>query len=271
LALRTAQIREESRTLAEQLAEANRQLHNAQNELLRSRTLVTVGEMAAGAAHEMNNPLAVISGRSQLLASQLKEPKLKHAANTIAEQSHRLSGIITDLMEFAKPVPPIVKQVDLADLMEKAIYEVKQLTEPAGRKIEITMGEVPPVKVDGAQVLAALVEVLHNALQATDESKGTIIIHAAYDSFSSRVVVSVNDNGCGMDEQTLKRAFDPFFSSLKAGRRRGLGLAKALRWVESSGGSIRLESTEGQGTRAMILLPAMWPVVGDVMAAEKKA
>src|SRR4029453_100901 len=86
LALRTAQIREESRTLAEQLAEANRQLHNAQNELLRSRTLVSVGEMAAGAAHEMNNPLAVISGRSQVLASQLTDPKLKPGANPIFRQ-----------------------------------------------------------------------------------------------------------------------------------------------------------------------------------------
>ncbi len=97
------------------------------------------------------------------------------------------------------------------------------------------------------------------------------MIHAAYDSFSSRVVVSVNDNGCGMDGQTLKRAFDPFFSSLKAGRRRGLGLAKALRWVESSGGSIRLESTEKQGTRAMVLLPAAWPVAGDAIEEKKSA
>jgi signal transduction histidine kinase len=148
---------------------------------------------------------------------------------------------------------------------------VKGLTEPAGRKIEVTMGEVPPVKVDGQQVQAALVEVLHNAVQATDEKTGEIIIHAAYDSFSSRVVVSVSDNGCGMDEATLKRAFDPFFSSLKAGRRRGLGLAKALRWVESSGGSIRLESHQGQGTRAMILLPAAWPVTGETVVEEKKA
>ena len=68
--------------------------------------------------------------------------------------------------------------------------------------------------------------------------------------------MTVNDNGCGMDEETLKRAFDPFFSSKPAGRRRGMGLAKALRWIEASGGSIRLESRAGQGTRAIVLLPA---------------
>lgn len=259
LALRTAQIREESRTLAEQLAEANRQLHNAQNELLRSKTLVSVGEMAAGAAHEMNNPLAVISGRSQLLASQLADPKLKHAAHTIYEQSHRLSQIITDLMDFAKPVPPNPQKTDLAELLDKAIYDAKALGEPGQRKIEVTMSEVPRVMVDAEQVRHALVEVLHNALQATDERDGLISVHAAFDGYSSRVVVNITDNGCGMDEEALRRAFDPFFSSLPAGRRRGMGLPKALRWIESSGGSIRLESHVGQGTRVMILLPAAWP------------
>jgi signal transduction histidine kinase len=68
--------------------------------------------------------------------------------------------------------------------------------------------------------------------------------------------MSVNDNGCGMDEETLKRAFDPFFSSKPAGRRRGMGLAKALRWLEASGGSIRLESRVDKGTRTIVLLPA---------------
>jgi signal transduction histidine kinase len=155
-------------------------------------------------------------------------------------------------------------------MLDRAIYDAKALADPGRRKIEITMGEVPPVVVDPQQVRSALVEILHNAFQATDEGKGEITIHAAYDSFSSRVVVSVSDNGCGMDEQTLKRAFDPFFSSLPAGRRRGMGLPKALRWVECSGGNMRLESHQGQGTRAMILLPAAWPVPDEKAAAARE-
>ena len=91
LALRTAQIREEARTLAEQLAEANRNLQTAQTEILRSRTLSTVGEMAAGAAHEMNNPLMVISGRAQLLAQQLADPKLSDV--TPSENSQFVLGV----------------------------------------------------------------------------------------------------------------------------------------------------------------------------------
>ncbi|MDB5293086.1 MAG: histidine kinase, partial [Phycisphaerales bacterium] len=109
---------------------------------------------------------------------------------------------------------------------------------------------------DAAQVSAAFTEVLENAIHATDAESGHIAIHAGYDPYSSRVAVTVTDNGCGMDENTVKRAFDPFFSAKPAGRRRGLGLAKALRWIEASGGSIRLESQPGQGTRTILLLPA---------------
>ncbi|HET6250695.1 MAG TPA: HDOD domain-containing protein [Tepidisphaeraceae bacterium] len=257
LALRTSQIREEARATAEQLAETNRRLQDAQSEILRSRTMIAVGEMAAGAAHEMNNPLAVISGRSQLLAQQLDDPKFKAAAHLIHEQSHRLSEIITELMDFAKPEAAVIDHAEIAEVIDRALHEAKSNNDPADRKIELTMGDVPLVAVDARQVSAAVTEVIENAIHATDPSTGDIQIHGGYDPYSSRVVVTVTDNGCGMDENTVKRAFDPFFSAKPAGRRRGLGLAKALRWIEASGGLIRLESRPGQGTRTLILLPAV--------------
>jgi signal transduction histidine kinase/HD-like signal output (HDOD) protein len=256
LALRTAQIREEARNLSEQLADSNRRLQTAQAEVLRSRTMITVGEMAAGAAHEMNNPLAVISGRSQLLASQLSDPKFKAAANLIFEQSHRLSAIITELMDFAKPVPPALRPTGLSEILEQSTGEAKLHNDPADRQIEMNIGDVPPVTVDPGQIVAAMTELVGNAIQATDSATGRIEIHVAYDPYSTSVVVTIADNGCGMDEETARRAFDPFFSAKPAGRRRGLGLAKTLRWIEASGGSIRLESRPGQGTRAIVLLPA---------------
>jgi len=257
LALRTAQIRQEARALSEQLAETNRRLQSANNKVLLSRMMMTVGEMAAGAAHEMNNPLAVISGRSQLLAAQLADPKHRAMAHLIHEQSHRLSEIITDLMDFAKPVPPDFRECDPAELIARALHDAKQQSDPADRNIEFTMGDVPAVMVDAVQVSAAICEVIGNALHATDPSEGNISLHAAYDASGNRVVITVADNGCGMDEATLKRAFDPFFSNKPAGRRRGMGLPKALRWVEASGGSMRLESRPQQGTRTVILLPAV--------------
>jgi signal transduction histidine kinase/HD-like signal output (HDOD) protein len=259
LALRTAQIREEARALSEQLAEANRQLQSAQNELLRTRTLITVGEMAAGAAHEMNNPLAVISGRSQLLAQQLADPKQKQAATLVYEQAHRLTDIISELMAFAKPVPPKPANVELDGLVHNAVEQAKAHADQADRPVEVMIGNLPQVHVDAEQVQAALAEVIDNAIQATDARDGRVTVHAAFDSYSGRVVLTVADNGTGMDERTLRRAFDPFFSAKAAGRRRGMGLPKALRWIESSGGTLRLESQVGQGARAVILLPTAAP------------
>lgn len=270
LALRTAQIREQSRALAEDLAEANRRLAGAQAELIRAKTLATVGEMAAGAAHEMNNPLAVISGRSQLLARELSDPKQQAAATLVYEQSQRLSAIITELMTYARPTAPNPVPLEPAELVDRALHEAKQRTEPADRAIEVTLRDVPAVLVDVAQVSAAVGEVIGNALQATDERTGRIGIHAAYESISGRVVLTIEDNGTGMDEATMKRAFDPFFSARPAGRRRGMGLAKALRWIESSGGTLRLESHPGQGTRVSISLPAANREQFSV-AARKKA
>jgi len=271
LALRTAQIREEARTLSEQLAEVNRKLQSAQAEILRSRTMITVGEMAAGAAHEMNNPLAVISGRSQLLARELSDVRQKAAAELIHTQSHRITDIITELMDFAKPVPPQPAECELSDLIDRALHEAKMQADVVDRTVEITIGDVPAVVVDKDQVMAALIELFDNAFHATDPVKGHISVHAAFDPFSRKVAVTITDNGYGMDENTLKRAFDPFFSMRPAGRRRGMGLAKALRWVEASGGSIRLESRLNQGTRSLVLLPAAQPAANQAKKAPRRA
>lgn len=259
LALRTSQIRDEARLLAEQLAEANRNLQDAQSQLLRARTLTSIAEMAAGAAHEMNNPLAVISGRSQLLAATLTDEKFRKNAALIAEQCHRLSGMITELMEFAKPQPPRPQRCSVAELVQAALSLAKQREGMADRHVEVVGLDAPPVRVDPTQAAAAIAEVLDNALQATErgagESPGSVRVSAAHDPFGGHVVLTVTDDGCGMDEHTLARAFDPFFSAKPAGRRRGMGLARALRWMESVGGSIRLDSRVNVGTRAVVLLP----------------
>ena len=168
------------------------------------------------------------------------------------------------------PEPPSTSPADLAEIVERALHEAKMHNDPADRAIEVTMGDVPAVVVDERQVAAAMTEVIENAIHATDPTTGHIAVHAAYDPYSARVVVTVSDDGCGMDENTAKRAFDPFFSAKPAGRRRGLGLAKALRWIEASGGSIRLESHPGQGTRSIVLLPAA-PPAAQAMTEKRKA
>ena len=268
LALRAAQVRDDGRRLAEQLVDANRRLSGAETELARARAMLTVGEMAAGAAHEMNNPLAVISGRSQLLASQLTDAKQKQAATLIHDQSQRLSNIITELMEFARPQPANPAAASLADVVSEAIHLAKARSNPADRNINATLTSVPLIRVDAGQTAAAIAELIANAIEATDSVTGRIELHAAYDAVSSRVVLTITDNGCGMDDRTLSKAFDPFFSAKPAGRRRGMGLPKAMRWLEASGGSVRLERRSGPGAVARVLLPV---AVGTIDRTESGA
>ncbi len=256
LALRTCQIRDEARALSEQLSDANRRLQSAQSEIVRTKMLTTVAEMAAGAAHEMNNPLAVISGRSQLLAATLSDAKQRASAQLIFEKSQALSNIITEMMHFARPLAPQSSRTSVAALFAAALEQAKGHTEIADRQIEVRVGEVPDADVDGQQVGSALTEIVINAIQATDPQAGRITLAASFDGFSQQLVLTVSDNGCGMEEHVLRHAFDPFFSAKQAGRRPGMGLAKALRWIETSGGSMRLESQPNAGTRAIVLLPA---------------
>ena len=264
LAVCTAQVRESHRVLAEQLADANRRLVDAQESLAQTRAMKAVAEMAAGAAHEMNNPLAIIVGRAEMLAATLVETKLVRSATLIAEQGHKLSGIITDLMDFARPPASSVAPTVVSRLIESALIAAKGLDDPADRTVVTTVPNVPRVGVDAALVAVALAELVGNAVQATDPKTGKITLAAGLTAGSNHVAITVTDNGCGMDEATAKRAFDPFFSGRPAGRRRGLGLAKAQRIVEAGGGSIRLDSRPGHGTTAVVLLP----VAVDVVSAD---
>ena len=258
-ALRLAQHREAAGEVAEQLAVANRRLADAQDRLARDRALVAVAEMAAGAAHEMNNPLMVISGRSQQLYHGLTNPRDKQSALTLHHNALRLSEMISQLMRFARPGPAATRDVGAAEVVAEALRLIDHLPERAGRTIKVSVpDDLPPTRLDAGQVARALSHLIENALQADDDRP--IEITAALDAGGADAVVSVIDRGVGMDEATLAHAGEPFFSRQPAGRRRGMGLALATRLIESNGGSLRLESQVGHGTRATVRLPLATPI-----------
>lgn len=255
LALRAIQSREESAKLAEQLAQANQRFADIQEQLAQERAALSLAELAAGAAHEMNNPLMIISGRSQLLSRRLSDPRDRHAAEVIHQNAGRVSDMITELMRFARPDPADRRPTAVESLFTETIRLITDVPERAERQIEWSLPELPPVHVDGKQVARAIAALVENGLQATLEKIGRIEVHAAPDVTGTKVMITVLDNGSGMSPVTLRRAFDPFFSKKKAGRRRGMGLPVALRLIECNGGTLRLDSREGTGTRALIMLP----------------
>jgi len=267
-ALGAAAEHEFTAQVTEQLAESNRSILEMQETLSRHQTLATLGEVAAGAAHEMNNPLTVISGRAQLLQSRLLDQTLRKAAGEISQQAQRLSDMITALRSFAEPVVPERRPVDLADLVMRVVQKYGPGERRTPSVNTILVESLPPAWLDPELVSTALGELVRNAV----ESRGSrhIELRIAIDPLEDRLRMEVRDDGAGLSPHALRHAFDPFFSDKPAGRQPGLGLARANRFVEAHGGTITLVNAAGGGAIAAIWLPG-WripapPAAGDAGA-----
>lgn len=266
LALGRANAQSAARRLSEDLAETNRRLQQMQAELLRSRTLSMIAEMAAGAGHELNSPLTVISGRAQMLANAVQDPEARRALKTITDKAHECSGIVSELMDFARPRPAKLTAVPVGRLLAELRADWLERTRLPASAVRLEIqpspeggteeGEDGPViEADVEQLKTVVRELLNNAADAIAGNGGTIVLRCRPALERDTIEVAVQDTGCGMSPTVLQRAFDPFFSHRTAGRGRGLGLPRAYRIVESHGGRIWLESRSGEGTTAHVLLP----------------
>lgn len=224
-------------------------------EIVADASLEALAEMTAGVAHELNDPLSVISGRAQLLADAEKNQKKKLALQQIQENAREASAILEDLMSFAEPPPPKPSQTDVKQMFDEAIQLTRQKTGAEHINVQIQVAEdAESVFVDSAQVVSALANVLSNSLESYRDKMGPIKISA--DAAGSRVMLQVSDLGCGMDAETLRKATHPFFSAKPAGRKRGMGLAYTARTVQLNKGSLSIESEPDKGTTVTISLPS---------------
>ena len=275
LALAIVQGKTQAVLLSEQLTVASQVLADAQEALAEARTATAIGEMAAGAAHELNNPLAVVSGRAQRMRDRAGSEEERKVWKLIAEQAQRISDIITELMAFASPAPPSPQAIEARALLAAAAEAFSSSAHPQSKaaRVDIEVGpEVPPAWADAKQMQEVLVELITNAANAAADQGGAVpaaqggakprpgphvVLSAQCDELSGgAVLLTVADEGPGMDEPTAQRAFAPFFSSRPAGRRRGMGLPRARTAVENNGGRMWLRSKAGQGTTVFMLLPA---------------
>lgn len=239
--------------LAEDFSTLVEKLERSSEIAAAAQTFAAIAEFSAGAAHELNNPLAVISGRAQLLNETEQDPERKRILDQIQQRSHEISGLIGELMTFAKPEPPSYSTIPVSQLIDQAWEQVCNQGDFSGFSLEKEdLETLEPVYADSSQVRLAFYHLLMNAAESLNGQGGRIEVRG--EAMSSRIVVSIIDRGEGMDPRTVEKAFEPFFSSKTAGRKRGLGLAIARRLIELNGGSIRLESHLGSGTRALVTL-----------------
>jgi putative nucleotidyltransferase with HDIG domain len=224
--------------------------------LIAAGALNALAEMAGGAAHELNNPLSVISGRAQTLADSETDPEKKQTLRQIQQNAKEISAIIDGLFVFASPPEPRPTWTDHRQILDEAIQLASQKTnvEHIDARIEV-VGDVKNVFVDSAQVASAIANVISNSVESYADSTGPVKITASTDKSGSFVKLTIADLGCGMDSETLRKATYPFFSNQPAGRKRGMGLAHAARLIQLNGGSLNITSQIASGTTVTILLP----------------
>jgi len=256
LTLGLVQQRSSADVMSEELAGASQLLADTREALAETKTLAAVGELAAGAGHELNTPLAVVSGRAQIMRQQASSPEERSTWQTIADQAQRISDIITDMMDFANPPEPRIAPFEAAEMLSEAANSFSSSDHPQAKSCRVDIqgeNDVPSALADKAQVKAVLSELIANAAASP---AGRAVLSASADESRRHVLIRVRDDGPGMDRETLARAYAPFFSVHEAGRRRGLGLAKAKRYVENNGGRIWIDSEPGKGTVVSVQLPA---------------
>ncbi|MFQ5423403.1 MAG: HDOD domain-containing protein [Phycisphaerae bacterium] len=258
LAIAHAQTRAAALALREELTEANRRCADAQAASWRAKTLERVVAMAAGAAHEMNTPLAVVSGWAQVLRRRAESDEDRKALDTIVSQTDVCSNILTDLTEFARPRPPKPEPIDLMKMLAslRSRLAEEEILDANCLAVDIP-SHTPAVRFDREQLMRTFRELLQNAADATEPETRRLAVKARADLAEMTVAIVVEDNGTGMTPETRERAFDPFFSHRPAGRRRGLGLARVRQWVGQNGGTVRIDSEPGDGTRVEMKLTAV--------------
>lgn len=248
-----------ARRLGEELAAANHTMATLRKELTSKESLVQLGRLASGAAHEMNTPLSVILGRSQQLFERLGTERERETARKIAAAAQQLSDLISSLHLIADPPKPSMHPGDPVLLVREAIELARQrcITQGIRARVQFNArGHFRSVNMDIGLLAQALAEPIINAVQSKPGEVVTVSIES--DDDFGRLSIRINDQGPGFTEESIRNAFDPFYSALPAGRRSGLGLTRARGLIELHKGEIELGNAgDGRGARVIVHLPTI--------------
>jgi signal transduction histidine kinase len=253
-------------SMVDRLSMANDELQNYHyQQMERADRLASVGEMSAGIAHEIKNPLAGIKGAITVLADDFSaEDPRREVIDKVLEQISRLDKAATDLLFFGRPGKPSLDYVDTNDLLKKTMFFVSQ--HPEAKNVHQTKEftrNLPPVWVDGKQLQQVFFNIIINAIQAMKEG-GTLVLQTDLvdEKGGQSVRVLIGDSGPGIKPEDMERIFTPFFTTKTQGT--GLGLAICRQLIEQQGGTIKLSSRVGEGTRVVINLPVSKEAVPEM-------
>ena len=238
-----------------------REIKQLEEKVRHSEKLAAIGELAAGVAHEIRNPLSSIKGFARFLAHSLSDrTREKEYAEIMIKEVDRINSVVNDLLTFARPLEPELASTDLFELIEHTVRLLE--TDARSHNIKIRSKINPDLNsflLDANQITQALLNLMLNALQEVDDG-GTVEVGADVDDSGSHLHIWVEDDGLGIPHDKKKKIFDPFFTTREKGT--GLGLAIVRKIVENHGGELQVESPlpgKTGGSRFTITLPVGSP------------
>ncbi len=246
-----AAYRERTAEQVERLERANAELRAAQDALVRTERLASVGRLAAGLAHELGNPLAAVRGYVELLGMDSRADRTDaEVIARCAAEVERMHGLIRGLLDFARQERPSVAEVDVALLLADVARTVRPRAEFRAIELRLDTGEPLTVAADASKLQQVLVNLLLNAADA-----GAHAVALSAERRADAVAIVCADDGHGIAPADVPRLFEPFFTTRPPGAGTGLGLAIAHRIAEEHGGRIEVDSSPGAGATFRLVLP----------------
>jgi len=245
-------------------------LERTQAQLVQAEKMASLGELAAGMAHQLNNPLGGITLLSQLVMEDHDLPEgAKKDLKRIFEDAQRCSNIVKELLNFSRMTSHEMHPEDMNQILCEVLFLLEN--QAIFQNIEIIKDFddiIPKVLVDAQKIKHVFMNIILNAADAM-EGKGTLTIHTLLGPALDRAMVMISDTGTGIDEEAQRKIFDPFFTTKEQGKGTGLGLSIAYRIVEDHGGRICVESIKGKGTTFFIELLLTSAVNGEINNGKK--
>lgn len=241
-----------SGTLVQTERKRKEELKKAQEELIQANKYKVIGELAAGIAHEIRNPLGSIQGSLEILRKDYKAEDSKYEfLNILLKEVGRLDKVITDFLNYARPALPNLIETDLNELLGETVLILSPQAAKKGVGLKTELGKnLARIKADPSQLKQAFINLILNSLEAT-EGNGQVLISTLQDR--SKVMAKFQDTGKGMSDETKEKIFTPFFSTKENGA--GLGLGIVERIVQNHKGEIKVESYLGKGTVFTLIFP----------------
>ncbi len=230
--------------------------HQLAEAIHRSERMAAIGQLSAGLAHELRNPLASMSGSIQLLAeSPTLDPDDRRLMDIVLRETDRLDALVGDFLRYARPRPLQPVPFDLAETIRASAALLQKSLSDKHARLELSLPDSLSVEADQDQIRQVIWNLLINAAAALGENKNKEgLVAVSLKDSGGTVTLAVSDNGCGIPPDTLDKIFTPFFTTKQGGT--GLGLAIVHGIVEAHGGTISVQSTPGQGTAFTVVLPS---------------